>query len=275
MANKKNNYKKLIFASIINTTLVTFLLVFVFMVYFSFGWFSSNTETNATGMSIKVGGLAGVSIEEYRVYLHNYDSEGVVEVSNNIENDDLYLADFELNPYDSILTEHNEYTRVLVRIIIDHVPTDKTTLNVNVSNTTLLANAGASLTEHFSNICAFRFIYADHEDDPEDVYDALTNDNTASVPFVTVTRDGNNFSNTKVASISLSLDSLNGSNSSYIYTENDVRKLCVYLEISYDDNLVKEYLLQNNENEQTFDDLLNASFDFIGDIGEIKLTYNE
>lgn len=267
LSNKK------IIASFASTLVLFVVLVLALIIQFNpaLGWFSQNKEILSDDMNIKAIEQEVILFREYRVYKHNYDSDGVEEVSNNVEGDPLYLAPFSMNEYDTILTEHNENTHVVIRVVLEKVLTDKQGITLNfISNQPIASGDEAVPLDYYvTNICGFRAAYGNPNDTPEQIYNHFESSSVAPVKFVTVERDGENFTNTKAESVLLELSDFDD----YVYTEDGVNKLCVNIEISYDDDLVMEYLEQNDVYSSSINDLLEMTVDFFNDLEPIEFNY--
>lgn len=264
---------KKIIASFASTVVLFVMLVLALIIQFNpaLGWFARNRKADADNMAVKVADPEPFFIEEYRIYKHNFDSDGVEEVSNNVEGDPLYLAQFSMNEYDTILTEHNENTHVVISVVIERVRTDKQGINVRfVTNQPIaVGDEGEPLDYYVTNICGFRVAYGNGSDTPEQIYNHFNSSSAAPSKFVTVARNNDQFSNTKVEELLFELSDY----TDYVYTEDGVDKLCVNIEISYDDALVTEYLEQNDVYSSSIDDLLDMTVDFFNDLEPIEFNY--
>ena len=248
------------------------LTVAVFLMFgnMGLGWFSVNRQVNVPGMAAVIDAPPTLNVEEYRVYKHSPENDQLEEVSNNVAGDPLFEAQFEMNEYDTILTERNTDTHVVLKVIFSRVKADADGLRMRLTHSTPLANDTDPLELNLSNITAVRWMYGDHTASATAVYNAFTAQNTPQ-KFVTVTRSGNSFHNTKVDAVTLDL----GDYTSYVYTEDGVDKLCVLVELSYDDALVDEYIEQNNVVSASVNDLLDLTVDFVADFDPILFDYIE
>ncbi|MBO4384417.1 MAG: hypothetical protein J5854_03225 [Clostridia bacterium] len=246
---------------------VLILLICIRFLFPAFGWFAKNRKVTASDAGASSVAPNDVVIEEYRVYLHNYDSEGVVEVSNNVPSSALYEHGFIMNKYDTILTEHNANTRVVIRVLISNIPEDMTNLVITVGHTSPLANSSAALAAIFSNICSIEARYGANGDNIETVYSSFTGSGVQK--FVTVSRSGASFTNTKVGSLTFNL----GAYSSHVFTQSGTRKLVVYIALDYDPDLVEEFASQN-ENSTSFSAVLENNIDFNKDLTPFVISYS-
>ena len=243
--------------------------VFLLFGNMALGWFSNNRQVGAAGMAVVADDPGVLRVEEYRVYKHSPENDQVEEVSNNVEGDPLFEAQFAMNEYDTILTERNGNTHLVIRVIITDVRSDRDGLRLTVTHNTPLDNATDPLTLHLSNIAAVRWMYGDHTANAQTIYTAFAAQ-PAPQKFISVARSGDTFQNTKADTLTLEL----GDFTDYVYTEDGVDKLCVYVELSYDDALVREYIEQNNWNSSTIiADLLNMTVDFENDFAPFQFDY--
>ena len=96
------------------------------MAYSTIAWFTENRTTSAQGAGVRVNDIPGYDAD-YRAFRYRSDSqyEGCVEIStfDTTAENGLYT-----NQYDTIFTERNQFTGVLLRIEV----TGKPTANSNV-----------------------------------------------------------------------------------------------------------------------------------------------
>jgi hypothetical protein len=95
------------------------------LVSLSFAWLALNRAADAEGIQMQMDAQS-MSITNYDVYKYNSETN---EVDNITSDDTIY----ELEPYDSIFTERNVNTPLLLRVKRSGFPTESAAINFTVS----------------------------------------------------------------------------------------------------------------------------------------------
>ena len=245
----------------------------------SYGWFAYNKTTEGNDMSITLVGNQMLLIDEYRIYKRDEENKVIKEVSNNIDGDPLYNKRVSLNEYDTILKERNAGTHIVISVVIGHI-VEGGTIVISISNNNPIdaEHQSDALEAYLSNICSFRCKYGLEEDDIETAFGSF-NSETETYPysqFVTVTNTETNgevtWINTKADSIEMTISNYDGAIYTVTENGNEVKKLRVYIEISYNEDLVTNYLSQNGESTD-FNDVSNNEVEFRSDMKPFIFDY--
>ncbi len=104
---------------------LTAVLCALLLVSLSFAWLALNRAADAEGIQMQMDAQS-MSITNYDVYKYNSETN---EVDNITSDDTIY----ELEPYDSIFTERNVNTPLLLRVKLSGFPTESAAINFTVS----------------------------------------------------------------------------------------------------------------------------------------------
>lgn len=269
-------------------------LLLLFLVFSSatavWAWKSINYDLTQEKFKMEIAGSNGVSIHEYHIYKWSGATEKGEEVSNNLVGDPLYDVAVSLTEYDTIFTDRNVDTPLIVKVIIREVP--DSSRKIRITATCPAANYESSehtLKPYFSNICSIKFVLGDEEmnalTDPDDIFQTATaanNENNISYSYVTVTDDeATTVAGTpKVNTLTMDVEdySTNIQTLTFIEDGEEVEVedcLVIYMQILYNPSLVDAYNLQNQLDVTQVDvseigmDLL----DFPFDLSEMSFSY--
>ncbi len=177
--------------------------------------------------------------------------------------DNLNPQTVSLNTYDYVLKEKNYATRLIIKIVITSIPSSKNGIKVTMSTSSGILDGEDNWLKVASNICSVRAKFGDSSDAIDDVFDDFEADTTTPYnSFLTVEHGGDpNPHNVKVATKDINVTNLDD----YVYTVGDARKVVMYLEITYNDDLVDEFNEQNLnvlESLEVFEDNIDFTYDF-------------
>lgn len=258
--------------SAIGLFLLLVVLLLALAMYFasSFGWFAQSTQADAQDLGSHLTEDTGAEIREFHVYKRDGLTHGAAEVSNSIPGDPLYYQQVSLTEYDTVFTDRNVDTPMIFKVIIDHVNTNFAGLTVTVTcpeNTTNYLDEDNNLGNFLSNICAIRCGYGtaelNAETDPDEIYSGAVAllENSQPGSFASVNAQYQNTG--KVNELTFTLGQ---------YTaQNDT--ITVYLELSYNAELVDAYITQNGIEITSQSTAGNDIQDFVNDLSEFKFTY--
>lgn len=105
---------------------VALLLCVLFLAGVTYTWMAANRGSDGDGMQIQMDGKS-MSVTGYRVLRFDPETNAVVEIT------DPGVDRYDLIPYDSIFTERNKNTPLLLRAELDGIPTGSTSLSFTVS----------------------------------------------------------------------------------------------------------------------------------------------
>lgn len=264
---------KLIIRSVLSLSFVVIVMAVAIVAFSSssYAWFAKNDDVDGNQMGVSMVDSHVLYIEEYRVYKRNIENQEIVEVSNNISGDPLYLKKVSFNEYDTIIKERNEGTHIVISVVIGYIKSGSSIkVSITNSNPIEVSEQSDPLDSYLSNICSFRCKYGNRRDSISDAFSSFGSESYEQ--FVTVTNTENNgivtWVNNKTDSIEMIISNYDGA----IYEEDGESKLRVYIEISYNENLVSNYLTQNNESTD-FSDITNSTVSFANDMEPFKFDY--
>ena len=270
-----------------HTLHILVLAVFIFntLIAASFAWLTINRRTgaNEVGMGLAVDDTSAV----YESFVYNLET-GLgtnMDASGNL----LDITNLDLNPYDTIFRTQNKYTPALTRITLaskESMPEEGTVI-ITINRQEISELAGDSLTAYSSSTIRFTgFIMSDQSDvgitDPDALYSLICtkelfdeiegykgNDYENSQTFVTVNGEGADHTHDKYTSIQVFVDY---DADDWYDGDGGHRMLNVYLYISYDVQLVKCFLDENQGGEIS---LNSTTIFFKNDLTEIRVSYTE
>ncbi len=255
-------------AELLTTGLIT-VTSLVALIFATFSWFEVSKEASSTSTAIIYQDDVQI---DYTVY--KCDNETHVVSTTDSNNNKLSLVDLDLNKYDAVFTEKNEWSPIIVRFELtgSTLPGDGS-IGIQITRTSSIADGDgvvssstSKLAAVTSNVCTFgagtNFTISDNNDD-EKVYLESVNEFQTNVTlqnFVT----GTTGSYTKVSTLYYDLP--------YTSTAFNGNTLYVYLYISYNSILAQEYV--DNRDESIVDivtDGLNVSI--LNDLDSISINH--
>ncbi|MBR4439641.1 MAG: hypothetical protein IKS88_03455 [Clostridia bacterium] len=229
----------------------------VILVFFNkaFGWFASNNEVGASGMSVSA---YNDDVEaDYFSYIYTQKTATATAVNS--------IADVQVPQYDLIFLQRNRYTPAVIRAVFtgehDLAESGNITFTITRNTANPLSVSGASVlnpstSDHLSNtftslmrLTAVKGASV-YDADPKELYlnldelqygnDTLyevvkdmTGNTAVSKTFVTKTGSGQSATYTKANSIELSID--------YTAADWNGDELNIYIYITYDKTLMEDY----------------------------------
>ena len=261
--------RKKIILSIISIILTCFCLVTL-----TYSWFAFNDTVEATGMQISVKGADDIFIEDFHIYKRNQENNAIEEVSNNVANDPLYNKPVSLNPYDSIIKERNVGTHIVISILVKNIQLDRS-INITAFTNNGIAeeNKYDALANYLSNISGFRCRCGGESDTIETAFSSFTNETINSFVTVTEIDDGEHtWENSKLTTLTMNLSNYNNN---VFYPEGSTTPhLRVYIELSYNEDLVTAYLNQNGSSTD-FGSVVSNEVHFQNDLLPFLFEYSD
>ena len=263
--------KKLIVKSVLSLSLVVLVMAVAIVAWSStsYGWFAYNKTVNGSNMSVVSVDNPALLIDEYHIYKRDIENQAIIEVSNNVSGSDLYNADVSLNEYDTIIKERNVGTHIVISVVIGHIQRGGA-IKVSLTNSNPIGESDQNnpLDPYLSNICSFRCKYGYETDEISTAFNSFTNSDTY-YKFVTVTSNESSFTNVKASLIEMTITNYDDA----IFAEDGVDKLRVYIEISYNEELVTSYLSQNKLSTD-INDVSNSTIEFESDMQPFIFDYS-
>ena len=262
-------------------SIVAMLILFNMIVVTSVAWFTLNRKTDAEEMGMALAVDDTVAL--YKAYMYNLTTgEGT---DQNGDGGELNIANIELNPYDTIFKGQNKYTPIFARIEL--VRNSSMPWNGTV-HITVERNSNATtddvMAKYSSSILRFTaFVIEDKTDlDKEfakDLYAFINSDTrfkdvesydealSYSKNFISVVGTGEDATSVKSDSLTISVDYTEAA--WYQNSEGDW-VLNVYLYMTYDAQLIQDYMDQQTGGGMSLDD--NTVF-FDNDLTRIRVSY--
>ncbi|MBO7079221.1 MAG: hypothetical protein J6W64_05375 [Bacilli bacterium] len=260
--------KKKIILSIISVILTTFCLITL-----TYSWFATNTKTDSSGMQIGVKGGEDIFIEECHIYKRNQENNAIEEVSNNVLDDPLYNKPISLNPYDTIIKERNVGTHIVISILVKNIQLGKT-INITAFSNNPISEEDKyePLSNYLSNICGFRCRCGEEDDTIEAAFGSFTNEEIQDFVSVDSASDGTHlWQNTKASTLTMTLADYD--DKAFLVEGDTNKRLRVYIEISYDEELVSAYLEQSGSSTD-FGSVFTSEIHFINDLLPFLFEYS-
>lgn len=260
--------RKKIILSIISIILTGFCLVTL-----TYSWFAFNDTVQTTGMTISVKGADDIFIEEFHIYKRDQENNAIEEVSNNITDDPLYNKPISLNPYDTIIKERNVGTHIVISILVKNIQLGKS-INISAFNNNAISteNKYEPLGNYLSNISGFRCRCGKSSDTIETAFSSFTNEEMNSFVSVSEIDDGEHeWENSKLSTLTMTLSNYDDK---VFYEEGSTSpQLRVYIELSYNEELVTAYLNQNGSSTD-FGSVLENEVHFTNDLLPFLFEYS-
>lgn len=250
-----NKTKK--FASLLPSFMLVLALL-LSVVQSTFAWVSLAKQVGLNGPSFSSEVIRGASIFSYEIYKRDGQTQGAQIVSSSSNPQAVSMTE-----YDTVFTDRNVDTPVILRVVLDPLPDNTTDIVVSVKcSTTTWKDSNGLLAPYLSNIGKFRCGYdktgaLDNEDNPDTVYMGARTllENVTPISFAYVSGTTNTKKDTDITLTFpvTNMVELNG-------------KLTVYIEISYNSALVESYLDQHGINVDSPDSSLDDRIMFDNDV---------
>ena len=262
-------------------SIVAMLILFNMIVVTSVAWFTLNRKTDAEEMGMALAVDDTVAL--YKAYMYNLTTgEGT---DKNGDGEELNIANIELNPYDTIFKGQNKYTPVFARIEL--VRNSSMPWNGTV-HITVERNSNATtddvMAKYSSSILRFTaFVIEDKKDlektTAKDLYAFINSDTrfkdvesygealSYSKNFISVDGTGEDATSVKSDSLTISVDY---TEAAWYQNSDEDWVLNVYLYMTYDAQLIQDYMDQQTGGGMSLDD--NTVF-FDNDLTRIRVSY--
>lgn len=105
-----NNAKQNLIKSLVKMSAAA-VSVIMLLVFGTISWFTGSRENQVGGMSMRASYERGYVVNDYKAYKYNLTSNSCVEITD-------YSNGLLLNEYDTVFTDRNENTGILMKIVI-------------------------------------------------------------------------------------------------------------------------------------------------------------
>jgi len=237
------------------------VVVFLFYAGYSYGWLSKSTTADAADPNIQVDYNNDVMVNRMIVYKYKIE-ENRATAQLDIPGNPQYMK---MNQYDTIFTERNKYTPMVLMIPLESIPNGKFEVELNCTGELYKSSPSNVMDKNISNLIKVKCGYSSDLDSAvenrEDNATAATFYNAAMEYFeatgseVSATGITNNkwaektFVNpttmAKTKKMTFTIDTTKASNGGSSPAALDNGNLKLYFLVDYQEDLVKTYLYQN------------------------------
>lgn len=271
----KSKKGKLIMAA---AELVVAALLLTMCVY-SYAWFSTNRTVSAGGMNISVQGYSGVTVDSFQVYKRDGSLDAARKVSDNLN-----PVSVEMTEYDTVFTDRNVNTPVIVRVLltgVDGTQAVRVTLDCPSDHwkteNDILSNYMSNLIRVNCSLLPALDAY-NPDTQPDDIYTgAISALSSGAQRYASVTRTVTqgvvSYSNdAKITQISFTIGT-DAIASALADTYLNTGELAVYFELDYAAELVDAYITQHGIDVTSTGSVVNDMIDFTYDVGSFTFEY--